>query len=259
MPGTAASGGVSFGSGSVMTLTPEDAEAIAARVPRRRATSPRSSAPAPRWSTATATGCRIYIYGTTPAFLDVRDWDDLDEGEPFTDRDVRNGSKVCLLGQTLVARTVPGRIARRQGNPRQNVTVQGGRRAQPQGRQHDGHRPGRHPAGPVDDDQVPGRRHVARPTSTRAPPRPAIRQHDGQHAEPALSRPGRTALYPHAVRHRRRPTRRSRCASPTSIRSWSPAAVQRARSRRRSSRSPSCCTSGTASARASPTTSTSAT
>src|SRR5512146_1937547 len=28
MPGTAASGGISFGAGSVMTLTPEDAEAI---------------------------------------------------------------------------------------------------------------------------------------------------------------------------------------------------------------------------------------
>src|SRR5262249_10109717 len=28
MPGTAASGGVSFGSGSVMTLTPQDADAI---------------------------------------------------------------------------------------------------------------------------------------------------------------------------------------------------------------------------------------
>ena len=32
----------------------------------------------------------MYIYGTTPAFLEVRDWQDLDQGEVFTDQDVRN-------------------------------------------------------------------------------------------------------------------------------------------------------------------------
>src|SRR5262249_55938132 len=42
------------------------------------------------------------IYGTTPRFLDVRDWNEFDEGEPFTDQDVRNGSKVCVIGQTLL-------------------------------------------------------------------------------------------------------------------------------------------------------------
>jgi ABC-type antimicrobial peptide transport system permease subunit len=44
----------------------------------------------------------LFIYGTTPTFLQVRDWTNLDEGEPFSDRDVRNGSKVCLIGETLV-------------------------------------------------------------------------------------------------------------------------------------------------------------
>ena len=34
LPGTAASGGVSFGAGSVMTLTPQDADALAQRPPR---------------------------------------------------------------------------------------------------------------------------------------------------------------------------------------------------------------------------------
>src|SRR5262249_57866698 len=42
------------------------------------------------------------IYGTTPRFLDVRDWNEFDEGETFTDQDVRNGSKVCVIGQTLL-------------------------------------------------------------------------------------------------------------------------------------------------------------
>jgi ABC-type antimicrobial peptide transport system permease subunit len=31
----------------------------------------------------------------------VRDWDKLPEGESFSDRDVRNASKVCVIGQTL--------------------------------------------------------------------------------------------------------------------------------------------------------------
>ena len=45
----------------------------------------------------------MYIYGSTPAFLDIRDWHDLTEGAAFTDRDVRDEQAVCLLGQTVVA------------------------------------------------------------------------------------------------------------------------------------------------------------
>ncbi len=99
-PGTAASGGVSFGAGSVMTLTPEDADAIAAECSAVRAT-----APVVRARTQVVYGNRnwvpTFIYGTTPAFHDVRDWP-VAEGDPFTDRDVRNGSKVTILGQRLV-------------------------------------------------------------------------------------------------------------------------------------------------------------
>src|SRR5436190_23410867 len=39
-PGTAASGGVSFGSGSVITLTPQDAEAVARECPAVRDVAP---------------------------------------------------------------------------------------------------------------------------------------------------------------------------------------------------------------------------
>jgi ABC-type antimicrobial peptide transport system permease subunit len=101
MPGTASSGGVSFGSGSVITLTPQDAEAILRECPAVDAV-----APVVRARTQVVYGNRnwvpMYIYGTTPAFLEVRDWQDMEEGEPFTDRDVLGGTKVCLLGQTLV-------------------------------------------------------------------------------------------------------------------------------------------------------------
>jgi ABC-type antimicrobial peptide transport system permease subunit len=100
-PGTASSGGVTFGSGSVITLTPDDAEAILRECPAVS-----DSAPVVRARTQVVYGNRnwvpLYIYGTTPAFLNVRDWQTLDAGDAFTDRDVRNGSKVCLIGQTLV-------------------------------------------------------------------------------------------------------------------------------------------------------------
>jgi ABC-type antimicrobial peptide transport system permease subunit len=42
-----------------------------------------------------------WVYGTTPSFLDVREWTDLEAGEPFTDADVRNQTRVCLIGQTV--------------------------------------------------------------------------------------------------------------------------------------------------------------
>ena len=101
MPGTATSGGVSFGSGSVITLTPEDGEAIMRECPAINA-----MAPVVRARCQVVYGNHNWvpmnIYGTTPDFLVVRDWQELDEGDVFSDRDTRNSSKVCLLGQTLV-------------------------------------------------------------------------------------------------------------------------------------------------------------
>ena len=106
-PGTAASGGVSFGSGSVMTLTPQDAEAI-----QRECPAVNGVAPVVRARTQVVYGGRNWvpfsIYGTTPAYLEVRDWDNLAEGEDFTERDVRNANRVCLLGQTLVRELFQG-------------------------------------------------------------------------------------------------------------------------------------------------------
>ena len=70
-PGTASSGGVSFGSGTVTTLTPQDAEAVARDCPAVAGV-----APVVRARTQVIYGNRnwvpTYIYGTTPSFLDVR-------------------------------------------------------------------------------------------------------------------------------------------------------------------------------------------
>ncbi len=106
LPGTAASGGVSFGIGTAVTLTPQDADAILKDIPAVRAV-----APVVRARIQVIYGNRnwvpIYIYGTTPAFLEVRQWP-LAAGEMFTAQDVRNASKVCLIGQRLVRELFAG-------------------------------------------------------------------------------------------------------------------------------------------------------
>jgi macrolide transport system ATP-binding/permease protein len=106
LPGTASSGGVSFGGGSNKTLTPQDAEAIL-----RESPAVRGAVPVVRARTQVIYGNRnwvpTFIYGTTPAWLEIREWG-LSEGDMFTDRDVRNASKVCVLGQRLVRELFQG-------------------------------------------------------------------------------------------------------------------------------------------------------
>jgi macrolide transport system ATP-binding/permease protein len=100
LPGAAASGGVSWGSGSVQTLTPQDAEELAKQCPAIVGV-----APVVRLGRAQIVyGNRNWntgITGTTPSFLAVRDWETLDEGDVFSDRDVRGRNKVCMVGYTL--------------------------------------------------------------------------------------------------------------------------------------------------------------
>ena len=81
-PGTAASGGISFGAGTITTLTPQDYEAILRECP-----SVGSAAPVVRARTQVVYGNRNWvpaaIYGTTPSFLDIREWTTLAQGEIF--------------------------------------------------------------------------------------------------------------------------------------------------------------------------------
>src|SRR3954470_4270494 len=85
MPGQAASGGVSWGAGSVMTLTPDDCEAIMRECPAIRA-----AAPEVRSGGQIIYGNKnwvpMQITGSTPAYLDVRQWP-VGEGACFTDQD----------------------------------------------------------------------------------------------------------------------------------------------------------------------------
>ncbi|HTT76403.1 MAG TPA: ABC transporter permease [Candidatus Binataceae bacterium] len=99
LPGTVTSNGVHAGSGSISTLRVSDAEAIDKEVAGTSAVSYMDRQVAQviygdrNWSTS--------IEGTTPAYLDIRDWP-VAYGRPFTDIETRSAAPVCLLGQTVV-------------------------------------------------------------------------------------------------------------------------------------------------------------
>jgi ABC-type antimicrobial peptide transport system permease subunit len=102
LPGTAASGGISWGSGSVMSLTPLDCDAITRECPAVRNSAPIVRTRSQQIIYGNRNWVPATILGSTANYLDIHDWSSMAEGESFTDRDVRNGNKVCILGQTLV-------------------------------------------------------------------------------------------------------------------------------------------------------------
>src|ERR1039458_6279985 len=107
VPGAANTSCINYGAGSIMTLTPQDADAIIRECPALG-----SVAPIVRARTQIVYGNRnwvpTYVYGTTPSFLEVREWTDLEEGESFDEHDVRNSNRVCLVGQTIVRELFSG-------------------------------------------------------------------------------------------------------------------------------------------------------
>ncbi len=94
VPGATSSGGLSFGSGSIKTLTISDAQAIA-ELHSVSATGPvisgtaQLSFSAKNWSTV--------ITGTTPNYFDVGNWE-FESGTAFTESDLRSGARVVVLG-----------------------------------------------------------------------------------------------------------------------------------------------------------------
>jgi len=98
MSGATTSGGMKMGSGTIPTLTAGDAKAI-----RDNCGSVREVAPIlpgmgqvvygnQNWSTQ--------IMGTMPSLLFIRDWSVV-SGRQFSQEDVKNSTKVCLIGQTV--------------------------------------------------------------------------------------------------------------------------------------------------------------
>ncbi len=96
--GSSTSGGLRMGSGSVPTLTVDDAEAILAEVPSVKYVAPNLSGVAQvvygnqNWSTS--------ITGTMPELLEIRNWP-VASGRSFIKQEVDGATKVCLLGTTV--------------------------------------------------------------------------------------------------------------------------------------------------------------
>jgi ABC-type antimicrobial peptide transport system permease subunit len=106
-PGTASSSGVSFGAGSSVTLTPEDADAIIRECPAVF-----YAAPVVRTRSQIVYGDRnwvpSFIFGSTPAYFYAREWANPADGELFSDLDVANSNKVCVVGQTIARELFDG-------------------------------------------------------------------------------------------------------------------------------------------------------
>jgi len=99
LSGSSTSGGLRFGSGTVPTLTVDDAKAILNEIPSVKYVAPTLGGGAQvvfgnqNWSTI--------INGTTPEALEIRDWL-VEEGRTFTQQDIDGATKVCILGRTVV-------------------------------------------------------------------------------------------------------------------------------------------------------------
>ena len=121
-PGAAASGGVSFGAGSTMTLTPGDSDAILRECPSVRATAAVVRSRNAPLIVGNKNWVPSEIDGTTPDFLVVREWPVVD-GAAFDERDVRNAARVCLIGQSLVRELFQGQSPVGQEVRLQNVAL----------------------------------------------------------------------------------------------------------------------------------------
>ncbi len=99
--GAATSGGVSFGGGSNQSLTVRDVEALIEECSDYLT----SVAPVVYSRTQVVFGAKnwvpFYLYGTTPEYIEVREWQQFDEGEMFTEQDVRGAAQVCVLGKSM--------------------------------------------------------------------------------------------------------------------------------------------------------------
>ena len=101
LPGSTSAGGSFGGFGTQPTLTWDDYAAIKAEISSVKATSPsmRSTQSIVSESTNWSTG----VTGVDPAYMEIRSWP-VENGSNFSQQDVDAGSKVVILGFTVVER-----------------------------------------------------------------------------------------------------------------------------------------------------------
>ncbi len=104
MPGSYSSGGMRGGFGSSVSLTPEDADAIAAEV----ANIDGLSAEVRDRNQVLANGLNwnTNVNGVGPDYPYVRNWP-MESGAMFTEQDVKSLGKVCVIGKTVADQMFP--------------------------------------------------------------------------------------------------------------------------------------------------------
>jgi putative ABC transport system permease protein len=140
MPGVTSRGGAFGGFGSMPTLTWDDLRAIQTEVPSVRWAAPTLRSVAQvvsedlNWSTT--------VFGTTPEYFAIRNWG-VTKGAAFTQSDVDGGSKVAVLGQTVVDKLFGpgsdpvGQTVRIQNIPFQVIGVLDKKGQSPMGQDYD--------------------------------------------------------------------------------------------------------------------------
>jgi len=103
-PGAQQQGGVRTAAGSAVTLTEDDAQAIARDCPAVQFVSPGSFAGGQviagnmNWNT--------HVHGVGADYTEIREWP-VEYGYFFTSQDVKSANKVCVLGQTVASNLFP--------------------------------------------------------------------------------------------------------------------------------------------------------
>ena len=105
VPGTGVSQGANLGTGTVPTLTENDAQALKDEIE-----SIRIAGPVVKGRVHVVSGNANWgtnAYGLTPEGLEAREWK-IAEGRSLTEEDVSTSGKVALLGSTVVEQICPG-------------------------------------------------------------------------------------------------------------------------------------------------------
>jgi len=107
MPGWSRQIGVNMGGGSAMSLTPDDAAAIARECVNVSGTAPIVLARSMQLIFGSVNWTPAQFIGTSPDYFTIRNFN-LAEGRAFTAREVESQARVCVVGQTIVREVFGG-------------------------------------------------------------------------------------------------------------------------------------------------------